>query len=136
MTDLRFSTVCGDLQALLDTVDVDDLQDIETFLMFLFDRPVGVDHLEDDDGEGAIEIRLWDDHGDVEGTRRFPLSLEDLVLLCSESDDRLGPYTKTGSLHPRERESLNVMNRDELTAAMTDAMGKMRIFNLMNERAE
>lgn len=136
MTDPRFSTECGDLQTLLDKVDVDDLQDIETFLMFLVHRPVGVDHLEDDDGEGAIEIRLWDDHGDVEGIRRFPLSLENLVLLCFESDDRLGPYTKAGSLHPRERSSLYAMNRDELTAAMTDALGKMRIFNLMNEKAE
>lgn len=134
--DARFSTECADLQKLLDTVNVDSLGDIETFLMFLFDRPVGVEHLEDDEGEGAIEIRLWDDHGDVEGTSRFPVSLEMLVLLCAANDDRLGPYTKTGTAHPRGSQSLSTMTAPELTGAMTDALGKMRIFNLMNETEE
>lgn len=70
-TDARFTTECADLQKLLDTVDVDSLVDIETFLMFLFDRPVGVEHLENDVGEGAIEVRLWDDHGGLGGHLPF-----------------------------------------------------------------
>lgn len=59
-----------------------------------------------------------------------------LVLLCSENDDRLGPYTKTGTVHPRGSQSLSAMTDAELTGVMTDALGKMRIFNLMNETEE
>lgn len=131
--DGRFTTVCADMYALLDTVDVDSVDDIATVLMSLFHRPVGVQHLEDDDGEGAIEVVLGGDQGDVEVICHFPVSLTDLVLLCAEIDDRLGPYTRTGNSPPRASNPLSTMTDGELNAAMTDAMGKMRIFNLMNE---
>lgn len=132
MTDPRFTTVCEDPDQLLAAVDVDDLEDIDTFLMFLFHRPVGVLHLEDETGD-AMEVRLWDDHGDLDGVVRFPLSLLDLVLLCAEHDDHLGPYTKAGTNHPEGRTRWGGMTDSERDLAMLDALGNVRIFNIMND---
>lgn len=135
MRDPRFTTVCVEPDQLLAAVDVDDLEDLDTFLMFLLHRPVGLLHLEDERGD-AIEVRLWDDHSDLDGTLRFPLSLLDLVLLCAEQDDHLGPYTKAGTDHPEGRTRWGGMTDSERERAMLDALGKVRIFNLLNERAE
>ena len=38
MTDTRFTAECDDLQELLNTIDVDEVDDIETLFMFLFRR--------------------------------------------------------------------------------------------------
>ena len=135
MRDPRFTTVCDDPQQLFDTVDVDDLEDLEIFLMFLFHRPVGLLHLEDETGD-AIEVRLWDDHGDLDRTVRFPMTLEDLVAVCADADDRLGPYTKATPGNPQAHATWAGMSEEERAAALLDALGKMRIFNLLNERVE
>lgn len=133
MTDPRFTTVCEDPEQLLDAVDADDLEDIDTFLMFLFHRPVGVLHLEDETGD-AMEVRLWDDHGGLDGTVRFPLSLLDLVFWCAEQDDHLGPYTKGVTDPSQGRTKWGAVTDSERNLAMLDALGKVRIFNLMNDR--
>ena len=105
------------------------------FLMFLFHRPVGLLHLEDETGD-AIEVRLWDDHGDLDRTVRFPMTLEDLVAVCADADDRLGPYTKATPGNPQAHATWAGMSEEERAAALLDALGKMRIFNLLNERVE
>ena len=43
VADPRFTTVYGDLDELLNLVDIDDVGDVETLLMFVFDRRIGVD---------------------------------------------------------------------------------------------
>ena len=50
MTDARFTTDFDDLHDLLSLVDVDEVGDIETLLMFLFARPIVVEEVWDDDG--------------------------------------------------------------------------------------
>lgn len=50
MTDTRFETVFEDTDDLLGGVDVDEIGDVETLLMFLFARPVVVEEVWDDEG--------------------------------------------------------------------------------------
>ena len=85
-------------------------------------------------GPGPLDEE--DDHGDLDGEVRFPLSLLDLVLLCVEQDDHLGPYTKVGTDHTQGRTKWGGMTEGVRDVALLDALGKMRIFSILNERVE
>lgn len=59
MTDTRFTTVVDDTEQLLDVVDIDDIGDVETLLMFFFARPVAVEEVWDADrDETSLEVVL------------------------------------------------------------------------------
>ena len=72
--------VAGDLDGLLGVMDLDDVADIETLLIILFNRPISVQPLDwVDDDEGSLEVTVWaGDTGHVAG-RAFPMTGVDLV---------------------------------------------------------
>ncbi|CAB4972211.1 MAG: hypothetical protein F2840_17235 [Actinobacteria bacterium] len=80
MEDARFTMVGGDLDRLLGVMDIDDVSDIETLLIILFNRPISVEPLEwVDDDDGSLEVTVWaGDTGHASG-RGFPMTVVDLV---------------------------------------------------------
>lgn len=66
MKDTRFSTVFDSTADLLSGVDIDDVGDIETLLMFLFARPMGVDEVWDDDGAASsLDVNVHGNDGSI-----------------------------------------------------------------------
>lgn len=64
MTDTRFTTVVDDTEELLNVVDIDGIGDVETLLMFVFARPIGVEEVWNEDrDETSFEVV-------VQGARR------------------------------------------------------------------
>ena len=53
MNDNRFTKITGHPDDLLDALDLDDVSDIETLLIILFNRPISVEPL-----EGVDDVRM------------------------------------------------------------------------------
>ncbi len=129
MTDTRFWTVCDELDELIATVDIDGIGDIETLLMVLFHRPVGVDCAWTEEGDVAdLEVRITGNDQQVLSTQKFPLSMVQLVRSCADTVDALGPYDAD---IPAESPDLVALNDEQLTTAMQRALGEVRLFKLM-----
>ena len=129
MRDTRFWTVCDEVDELITTVDIDGIGDVETLLMFLFQRPVGVDYAWTEDGDVAdLEITITGSDQQVVSTHEFPTSVAQLVRSCAETVAILGPYEAD---NPAESTDLLTLNDEQLTAAMQQALGKVRVFKMM-----
>lgn len=134
MPDTRFTTVAADVGELLRIVDVDAVDDIETLFMILFDLPIGVEAVsEDDEGEACLEVVVWTDDVGI-GTRcAFPMSLLDLARECAETVAGITspPSDRTESDDDVPADLLS-MGEEELIASVRSALGEVRIFNLMS----
>ena len=141
MEDNRFTMVAGDLDGLLGVMDLDDVADIETFLIILFNRPISVQPLDwVDDDEGSLEVTVWaGDTGHVAG-RAFPMTGVDLVRACASVVDELGPVdgddvdpADGDDVDPADGQaSLLAMGDDDLVVALQRALGNVRLFNLLD----
>jgi len=129
MRDTRFWTMCDELGELITTVDIDGIGDVETLLMFLFQSPVGVDYAWTEDGDFAdLEITITGNDQQVVSTQKFPMSVVQLVRPCAETVATLGPYdADTPAVSP----DLLTLNDEQLTTAMQQALGKVRVFKVM-----
>jgi hypothetical protein len=131
MTDTRFSTVYDELDQLIDTVDIDGVGDIETLLMFLFARPVGVNHAWDDAGAADLEVTLAGNDQSVRTVHEFPMSVLEFVRSCAETVADLGPYVDDAGVPAEEAPDVRAMSDDDLTTALQRTLGKVRVYNLM-----
>ncbi len=82
VTDTRFSTLFDSTVDLLSGVHIDDVGDIETLLMFLFDRPMGVAEGWDDD-DAALDVIVHGNDRSHGFTHPFP-----------HERDRVGPLMR------------------------------------------
>ena len=133
MTDTRFETDFEDTNHLLGLVDLDAVDDIETLLMFLFARPVVVDELWDDEGvTPSLEVIIHGNDEAIGSVYGFPLSIIELTRSCAETVVELGPYTRD-SVATDEATDVSSMSDGDLITALQQALGKVRIFNMMEE---
>ncbi len=131
MTDPRFTTVFDGADDLLSVVDVDEVGDIETLLMFLFDRPVGVEEAWDDDGVATgLDVLVRGNAEDIGSVYEFPMSILELARACAQTADEIGPFARNGTA-PAEAPSVLGMGDAELITALQQALGKVRLFNMM-----
>ncbi|KAA1419191.1 hypothetical protein F0U44_12120 [Nocardioides humilatus] len=132
MTDTRFTTVCDDSEQLLAIVDIEGIGDIETLLMFLFGRPIGVaEGWCVEGGPESLEVTI---DGNVEGVCfgiDFPMSLVQLVRSCAEDVSDLGPFRRD-DVSGDEETDVASLSDDELITALQQSLGKVRIFNMLN----
>lgn len=132
MTDTRFETVFEDTDDLLGGVDVDEIGDIETLLMFLFARPVVVGEVWDDEGATpSLEVIIQANDEAIGSVCAFPLSIIELTRSCAETVDELGPYTPDG-VAAEERLDVPAMSDGELVTALQQALGRVRLFNMFD----
>lgn len=133
VTDTRFTTVVDDPEQLLDVVDIDDIGDVETLLMFLFARPVGVEEVWDTDREEtSLEVVLQGNDEAISSTFDFPLSVIELVRSCAHTVDDLGPYGDQ-VLQGDDGPDVTVLGDDGLITVLQGALGKVRIFNMIGD---
>ena len=129
MPDPRFTTDVEDLDKLLSVVDVDSIDDVETLLMYLLERPLTVreswDNDDDDEQQPAIEV-IVDGLGCICG---FPLNMLELARGCAEVAG-VGHYEgdPPGAV---DASDVAVLDDEELIAALQKALGKVRLFNMM-----
>ena len=132
VTDRRFSTVLKSTADLLSVVDIDDVGDIETLLMFLFARPVSVEEVWDDEGAASsLDVIVHGNDESIGSTHDFPMSVADLVRSCAETVDDLGPYTRD-QFTQEESPDVSTMSDAELTTALQQCLGKVRAFKMMD----
>jgi hypothetical protein len=125
--DPRFSDAYLTVDELLGALDLDEVDDLETLLMMLFDHPVSVVDVEDGERE---YLEIWSEH--LEQTQvEFPIRLTDLVRWCAtlEVRDSSGGARPLGEGRPVCSTSTDA----ELTGSLRDVLGKVRLFNLMYE---
>lgn len=133
MTDTRFATVFEDVKTMLSVVDVDEVGDIETLLMFLFARPVQVGEVWDDEaGATALEVVIAGNDESIGSTYEFPLSVMDLARACAETVEVLGAYTRDGFTSEEAAPDVSSMDETELITALQQALGQVRFFNMMD----
>ena len=133
MGDNRFTMVAGDLDGLLGVMDLDDVSDVETLLIILFNRPISVEPLDwVDDDDGSLEVTVWaGDTGHVAG-RAFPMTGVDLVRACASVVDELGPVDGDGIDPADGQASLLALVDDDVVVALQRALGNVRLFNLLD----
>jgi hypothetical protein len=131
--DPRFTTVHDGPADLLAGLDVDDVGDVETLLMALLDRPVSVAEARNDETDvDALDVRIHGDEYVAGYLHDFPLSVVELARSGAEVARDLGPYTK-GSDHIAGRHDVLSMGDDDLVAALIDALGQVRLFNMLDD---
>lgn len=133
MTDARFTTDFDDLHDLLSLVDVDEVGDIETLLMFLFARPIVVEEVWDDDGvPTSLDVIVQGNDESIGSVYDFPMSVMELVRSCAEAAAELGPYAWNDPTPSEETQDVVAMGDAELITALQQALGAVRLFNLMD----
>jgi hypothetical protein len=132
VTDTRFSTLVDDAGTLLDVVDVDEVGDIETLLMFLFARPVRVDEVWDDEADAAaLEVVIAGNDESIGTAYEFPLSMMGLARACAETAEELSVYSRDGFAPDEAVPAVSAMSDAELITALQQALGQVRFFNMM-----
>jgi hypothetical protein len=132
VTDTRFSTVFDSTADLLSGVDIDDVGDIETLLMFLFARPMGVDEVWDEDGAtSSLDVNIQGHDESFAFSHAFPMSVMELARSCAETVNELGPYTQE-QFAQEQSTDVSTMNDDKHISALQEALGKVRLFNMMD----
>ncbi|WP_445257339.1 hypothetical protein [Nocardioides aurantiacus] len=133
MTDSRFERVFEDIDDLLAGVDVDEIGDIETLLMVLFARPVVLNEVWDDEGvTPSLEVIIQGNDEAIGSVHAFPLSVIELTRSCAETVDELGPYTRDG-VAAEESIDVSAMTDGHLITALQQALGKVRLFNMLDD---
>jgi hypothetical protein len=134
MTDSRFTSTVDDVGALLQVVDVDEVEDIETLLMFLFARPIGVGEAWDDEGLApSVRVVVRGNEASIESHCDFPLSMIELARACAEMVDGLGPNTGDDFVLGEAVSDVSAMSDPELVGALQQALGKTRLFNMTED---
>jgi hypothetical protein len=131
MTDPRFTTPGSNLEELLSVVDVDELDDLGTLLTFLFDRPIDVEGVVDEDDEAVVEMAVWSGDTGLGVRRWYPMTMVDLARRCAETVNDLGPYSADESFPVEAQRDVYSMGEEELLDALMDALGKVRIFKTL-----
>ena len=133
MTDTRFTTVVDDTEELLNVVDIDGIGDVETLLMFLFARPIGVEEVWNEDrDETSLEVVVQGNDEAIGCTFEFPLSIVDLVRSCAQTVDDFEPYAADDS-QTEGAPNVRALADDELITVLQGALGKVRLFNMMDD---
>ena len=133
MEDNRFTMAAGDLDALLGVMELDDVSDVETLLIILFNRPISVEPLDwVDDDEGSLEVTVWAGDTGHLASRAFPMTVVDLVRACASVVDELGPVDGDGVDPADGQASFVAMGDDDLVVALQRALGNVRLFNLLD----
>lgn len=133
MTDPRFTTVVDDVDDLLSVIDVDEVGDIETLFMFLFGRPVGVQEEWGDDGVAiGLDVLLHGNTGNIGSVYGFPMSILELARECAQTADELGPFVQNCGA-PADVPSVLGLGDAELITALQQALGTVRLFNMMED---
>ena len=132
MTDSRFTNVADGIDDLLNLLEIDALDDIETLLMFLFDRPVVVGEAWDDEGVVSLEVIVPGNDVSIGSVYDFPLSVMTLARSCAETVAELGPVGHDGASTSAEPQDVLAMTDEELISALQLALGNVRIFNLLD----
>ena len=132
MKDNRFTTVAGYPDDLFDALDLDDISDIETFLIILFNRPISVEPLEGvDDDDGSLEVTVWvGDTGFTTGCA-FPMTVVDLTRSCASAIAELGSAGGGGD-PVNDQPSVVAMSDTDLNIALQRALGQVRLFNILD----
>lgn len=135
MTDSRFTTIFNSADELVGVLDVDELEDIDVLLMVLFARPMVVitepDPL-DEEAANSLEIIVGTTPGSTGALYEFPMNVLELVRSCAESVNELGPYQQDDADAP-EPLDISAMNDAELIAALQEALGRVRLLNMLDE---
>lgn len=130
MMDSRFTTAFKDEKELLEGMDVDDIDDVETLLMFLLSRPVSVE-MASEEGDGDIDpilVTVWGERLGRGTIHTFPMTVVDLALNGARLAVEVGPYDGRPSTVKVGSEVLG-MSKDELGDALQRALGMVRLFN-------
>jgi hypothetical protein len=128
--DTRFTTVFDDPDDLLRVVDIDEIGDIETLLMFLFDRPIGIDEVWNGEAVAAsLEVVLSGSADAIGSVYDFPVSIIELTHACAHMVDDLGPYSRDGFTE-EESADVSAIGDTELITALQQALGKVRLFKM------
>jgi len=105
---------------------------LETLLMFLFSRPVGVEYAWNEDVEFAeLEITIAGNNQQVVSIQKFPMSAVQLVRSCAEVVAALGPYVADAAAPAGESPDVLALSDEELTTALLQNLGKVRVFKMM-----
>lgn len=137
--DTRFFTRCDSIPELLETIDIDSVDELETLLMHLFARPIKILESDNDDPGAAIEIVVWGRCQGAEqvigGSHEFPLSLEDIArsTLPDLDDQEFGPYPGAPA-RPRTADDLVMMGDAQLERALRDALVAVRVMNSLDQQ--
>lgn len=130
--DARFESVGETIEDLLNIVDVDDVGDIESLMMFLFGRPVSVHEAWDDSGvDLGLEFVMRGDDGELRGIRKFPMSMLDLAGACGQASAEIGPDPQNGP-DLEDSGSFNELPVPEAISALQRTLGGVRLLNLMD----
>ncbi len=114
-------------------VDIDEADEIETMLTFLFARPIGVKEVCDDDGIAAsLEVIVRGEAESIGCTHDFPMSVIELARSCAYTVDELGPYTSDDFALEEEAPDVLAMSDAELITALQHALGEARLFKMMD----
>ena len=139
MNDMRFETVVAGSDELCKVVDVGEIDDIETLLVFLFDRPMAIREVwNDEDRATALDLIVQGNDGAVGVSQPYPFSVVAMARSCAATADVLGPYSGDSSQAEASTESRRVsdMSDGELVAALQRALGKVRIYNSLYKDEE
>lgn len=141
MFDTRFTTVAKDMDEFIETLDIDDVDDLETLLIVLFGRSITVEEAVDDD-ESSFEVIVWDDTMGFGSTYAFPISMVDLARGCAQAlsdlrsteDEDLDEDGEVGE--DSDQPDLQSMDEGELITTLQGALGQVRLFNMLHEDDE
>lgn len=130
MLDSRFETAADDAKHLLSAMDIDELDELATFLMVLFMRPVVVEEVRDIEADApGLEIILGGNEHSVGTTYHFPVSVLELVQGSAETANDLGPYDD-GS-EQEEPQDLSALQHGPLIEALQRALGHVRLISML-----
>lgn len=127
--DSRFETDAEDVEHLLSLMDIDDLEELETFLMILFARPVTIrEEQVEETGAPSVEVVLHE-HGTATGSVfPFPVSVVEIVRGAIENATTMEPYDDT-----LPRQDLAAMDHAEFLTALQLALGQVRILDMLDD---
>ena len=137
--DSRYSTRFADEDELLGVLDLDSLDEVETFLMFLWHRPltltVGIDPL----GEQRLDLDFpeADKTGTGTGTEvsiALPTSVAGIMNDGTVAGilQGLGPYSVEPALD-WDPQAVHKLSGDRQVAVMRECLGLTRMFTMLDE---
>lgn len=131
MADIRFTTEFAGLDDLAVGLDIDGIDDLETLLMILFDRPIGLEHRVEDE-VASLEVIVHGNEFAIGSLLDFPVSVVETARSAASTADELGPYYR-GNITGGEPPDVLAMSDDELITGLQQALGKVRLANMLAE---
>jgi len=131
--DARFETEFDDVEELLIGVDI-ELDDLETLLMVLLARPVGIDEAcEDDAASTSLEVTISGNKSATRSTYEFPTSVIQLVRSCAQSARELGAYNANDVGLAEEVPDFLKMAGPAVVTRLQQALGQVRLFSMIED---